>query len=136
MARLVLAAVCESAIIDRETNLVSYINLFEGVTVAELPGVFPYPVVVASIWERTADEPETLHFRLSIQTPGGEKQAVLEDSVEMKVRKHRLTVRVNPLTLPEAGTYHFILQDRRGDRWHKAADLSLEVALADDQEAD
>jgi len=80
MANFRWGVVCQQAIIDKQTNLVSYINIIEQLTPQEYPAEAPR-FTVATLWDRD-DEGESFTVRVRAEDEDGN---ILEEEQGEKV---------------------------------------------------
>jgi len=131
MPKLILAVLCEKVLTDKETNLVSYINLLEGIAAQGFPVALIPSVTLASIWQRTSDSTEDLQIKVALVPPAGKTTQVYKsDVVPMTTPKYRLNLEIAGVQLKEPGNYAFRLYFRKGNRWRKAAEVPLEASSA------
>lgn len=114
MIRHILSLVAEQVIRDGDTNVVSIINLLEGLVAAEgFPFGFPR-LAFLSIWERDPEDPDSFPFRFTAEFNG---QVMLEKvGQQMNFRgrrRNRTTIAIGGLVMPRAGhlTLTFALED-------------------------
>lgn len=141
------AIICQTSIIDKDTNSVSLINVIEEIiTPANPPVVKNSPsyegkVYLAQelfelviLWSRSdADVPERGEARIRLVTPKGNQTTITTGEVDL-TRYLRLRVRTHFPGLPYAedfeGIYNFVIEARNesGD-WEEKFKLPLRVAV-------
>ena len=127
MAKLITAVVCQRALIDGPSNLVSYIDVFDGINVPRFPFTVP-TLVVASIWQR--EEEDSLSFRVRVSAPSGDIVAEAQAGPLVYTKGHRrarLHCRVPPFEATDPGLYSFeLLLLNRGD-WKHVHSTTLDL---------
>jgi hypothetical protein len=129
MAKLITAVVCQRALIDAPSNLVSYIDVFDGIDVPRLPFTVP-TVVVASIWQR--EEEISLSCRVRVKTPNGDTVAEAQAGPIVYTKGHRrarVHCRVPAFEATSSGLYSFELLVLDGDNWRHVHSTSLDLIL-------
>lgn len=127
MANLIWALSCQRAIIDRETNSLSLIDHFEGLTLATLPArredgalpLIPLRFAVVSYWTRSADGiPETVELRIRLVDPSGASHAQGTTMVDLQSSHAARSVVTFPgLPISGAGNYTLELARKVGEKW-------------------
>lgn len=134
MAKHIWSVTCQNAIVDKHTNLVSYINSFDQIGIPELPYAFP-PLVVASLWERESDE-EDLVIKIEVIAPDGEvkKEKELSD-IKFNSNFHRTHVRISPFEINQAGEFKIIIKEKTKKKWKKVKELPIIIDFQEKEEA-
>lgn len=126
MIKNILSMICRECLIDQRTNLVSYINCFEGITVGTLPTAL-IDFRIATLWRKNADE--NTKVRVRYKSPDGViKDLVQEINFEPLGKiEHRVVFAVNGLLIEKEGVYSFLVEYKEGDDWRLAQELFLTV---------
>lgn len=130
MAKLINAVVCQRALIDAPTSLVSYIDVLDGMNVPRFPFTVP-TVVVASIWQREGES--ALNIKVQVTSPSNELVAEVQAGplvYKDDHRRGRLHCRVPAFEAAEAGLYSFRLFLRDGGDWESVHTTTVDLALA------
>lgn len=117
-----LAILCNSSIIDRDSNNVSIFNIIEEINVKP-EGIFkqnikgkeeeiiPFPFEFFTVWERSDDINKELitNIKTSITCPNGEEKEYIEFpfSFELGKKRMRLKIKTGGLPFTGYGTYIF-----------------------------
>jgi hypothetical protein len=129
MARHVWSIACQTLLTDNLTNLVSYVQAMEGLSVSQLPVPAP-PIWVGSLWVREGDE-QGVAPRIRILSPNGEQVALVEIRAAQfgAATRMRQNTAIGGFALTAAGTYEVVIEQRRGKAWVEEARLPIDVAL-------
>lgn len=126
MIRHVWTILCNQVIIDKETNLVSYINALEGVNVVELPSTLP-TFTISTLW-MTDDLSAILNHRIRIISPSGKALAERKlDSLPFNKPRYRINIQVAGVRVEEEGDYHVMVEFKSGRAWKEAAQIPIPV---------
>jgi hypothetical protein len=127
--------VCAQAIEDRDSRVVSLINLlerinFEAPVIAEAVAL-PFPAAVVTFWRRSEIEaPEEGRARMILRAPDDVELARIEFVVElMNTPNFRSIARLNALPFTISGNYSFAVElyIPETDDWFQVADANLEL---------
>jgi hypothetical protein len=131
MPQLKWAMLCESSIIDYESNNVSIINVIEQVSPDELPSTLPTPLTLVTLWERKSDsdrDSEDFRFRPTLQSPSGMRHEPDWIGVEMKTPRHRLRTRLLGVPLDQPGEYKIRIELDGGEGVQVAGEVGFLVS--------
>jgi hypothetical protein len=136
---------CKDTTLDRDTNLISMINIVEGVTMqAEIVGkenmgiMINLKMVSRIVFKKEKKDREMI-FRVSMITPDGKKILPGNEgrSVEIPSNKDNLRLIDNVEAIPFAGfgEYNFVFEIKQGDKFKEVykTPLKLEEAKIDKQ---
>jgi hypothetical protein len=126
MAEHIWTIFCQHAIVDRETNSISYLVGIEEIGAAQLP--FLFAGTLGSLWVRDGDNPETLEVRYQLITPTGKSKDMGETIVNMEKPRQRLNANLS-IGIDEEGVYHLRVSAKRGDKWKQAARIPFIVSV-------
>ena len=142
--RYLWSTLCRRAIIDKETDLLSLIDIPESITINqvvphELPadtkiGVVIGHTFVAVFWYGEHDEP-VAEVRLFWRTPDGERQllgqAELNQSGKPRNSSHRVLVEIANAAYRGLGVYVLELESRSkgAKKWRQLSAYPLVIAL-------
>lgn len=118
--------VCQQAIVDKQTNSVSYINSFDSITIGGGNLAFP-EMLVASLWHKTSDtENPTISLKTEILNP---KKSVVKTSIieniKIETPFHRTHLNINLFEIEEKGEYTIKISIKENDRWKKAIEYPV-----------
>ena len=144
MAEHIWSVLCYKAVVDRDTNQVSLLDVIEDATIA-IPSppkgvdlfAMPFPICVASTWMRSnLSKPETFSVRVVVVPPQGSEipsSAVLvADDLETKMRL-RTFMKVRAIPLRGGGIYRFAVEQRVRDEdpWRREASIPLRLQITE-----
>jgi len=126
MIKNILSMICKDCLIDQRTNLVSYINCFEGVTVPTLPANL-MEFNIATLWRKNVGE--NTKVRVRYKSPDGAIKDVGQEIAFEQPDKteHRIQFLVGGLPVEKEGKYSFLIEYKEGDNWKLAQELFLNV---------
>ena len=130
MPKLLRAMLCRRAIVDRETNTVSYIDGVEALAAAVLPAPL-LPLTMVTSWKRNRVG-EKFAIRAELVAPG--PSVVLETPpvsvvLDKQVRHRQLFV-IGGATIEVPGTYEFVVEIKTGTTWSSVVNLPVDIELA------
>jgi hypothetical protein len=109
------AVLCRTAMTDKETGLVSYVQTFNETRLPSLPAVLP------PFWLGAAlEQPRSAAARLRIvhRAPGGESAELLRtDELELPGGVSRLNFSFGAFEMARAGRHEFVLESSDGGPW-------------------
>jgi len=130
MIENVWCVLCKDIVTDSQTNLISYLNCFEGISVSKLPGNL-LPFSIGTLWIKDSDEVEVLKVRVRSFTPSGtEKELFESQDMEMKKKKHRFNLVIEGFSVNEEGTYKFMVEYYNKEKWEVVKKLQLGVNIS------
>src|SRR5262249_55181536 len=132
MIRHVYSVLCTRMITDRDTNNVSLIEIVERLAGPADPepaqGLIAIQLDFVSMWARSnPDEPTRGRARLKYLSPDNNSMAdpiVYPVDLSDLIRVRNLT-RFGAIPLRGGGTYHFVVEFEREDRWEEVARYPL-----------
>jgi hypothetical protein len=133
MFRLEWAVVCQSFAVDRTTNAVSIFNVVEDVATPPIDPEDKNPVLgpavsVVSVWIADAAEPIQA-VRVTLIAPDKKKIGSAIVELEPKsARRYRAIVTFGGIPYRGPGTYAFLIENRKDDRWTKAKTLTISIS--------
>ena len=139
MVEHIWSVLCLKQIVNKETNLVSLIEVLERLTgtgPTDESTVVPIPMVLVSLWGRAAlDQPSRGRSRVSVLAPGGEQ---LGDAVEYDIdlsgyTRMRNQITFNAFPVRGSGKYVFLVELESNGQWLAQARLPLEVVIEADE---
>jgi hypothetical protein len=143
MAKLRFAIFAERVSVDRYSNRLDILNVFEQIGIPELPAAvwerskkekklpaLPISMVLVAHWRRSDPQrPEsTLRTRAELLSPRGQVLGTAEQDISL--REHAYTRGLfgyQGLPLAGPGTYTARISLRSGGRWRKSGEASFEV---------
>ncbi len=148
MAEHVWSVLCQSGVIDRDSNRVSLLEVPEKVAIAGEKALaevetaaskgkvlVPMQLDIVSYWLRSdLSKPESGAVgRLTIVAPDGKRLASQEFPIGLK-EKTGFRQRIKLQTLPYRGLGHywFVIYKKTGSRWHRMTRLPLELVCIED----
>jgi len=131
MFKNIYCLICKSIITSKETNLVSYIDTFEGVTVGKFP-VNAGPLCISSFWRNSQKKKSLIRFKVTVELPNGKsKEMFTTGKLEIVNYTHRLNLNINSIKLDEAGEYKFITEyDKDDSGFQYGCEAILKVTVA------
>jgi len=133
MAKMLWALVCARCIVDRQTNLVSYIDAIEQLTTSELPVTLP-PFNVCSFWKREQAD-EVLKIRHTLVTPSGSRELLDEaQPIVLNRLRHRITTAFLGVEAQEAGEYRVDVEVEVDTEWTTAASVYIDIIFKEAEE--
>jgi len=116
MAKHIWTIACQNVLIDKHTNLASYINSFDQIGIPSLPYVFP-PLIIASLWKREK-KGEKFEIKVAVISPNDQviKEKVLSE-FSFANSFHRSHIRVSPFDIEVAGEYKIQISLKTGNKW-------------------
>jgi hypothetical protein len=125
---------CSRAIIDRDSNNVSILNVLEQFNIAGSPGPdrkLDARVELISLWARSDFAvPSHGEGRLTLNTPAGKQIARHEFTIDLaQFRRFRARGVFAGIPIPEPGRYVFEVEARVDgeEEWHLVASVPVEV---------
>jgi hypothetical protein len=112
MIQHIWTVICSEAIFDKETNLVSLINVIEELTIQAKPkpkGKIGIALDIVSFWMRSnEDEPSFGKYRISLVSPEGKVLNTVEGELDLTIYQ-RLRTRTKFIGFPanQPGRYIF-----------------------------
>lgn len=145
MAEHVWSVLCQKASIDKDTNIVSLLTVVEALTlqdaetkVAELETMraqmeagkeilVPTDFILISWIVRTDNvQPETASYRVSIDPPEGKLPQKFEQTADLSSHNGmRMRHGYDHIPFRGLGTYWFVVELKKGNRWMKVARIPL-----------
>lgn len=127
--RHVLSILCERAIIDKETNLVSYLTAIEEVEVRSLPFRIPF-LAFASLWRSEGESPASIELKLTMINPDKSAQEVFSSyKLQSTARMHRTNMILNGYEFEQSGTYALRLERRNGGGWELVTEIPFDITV-------
>lgn len=151
MAKHVWTVLCRSSVVDRETNILSLLDitehmnmegsadLFEEAKQKESPAV-PVEFQLISFWIRSdLSVPETKLLRVYLVAPDAWQSPPVQASINLEGTylrfRHRLNIGALPLRGP--GLYTWCVQlNTHGDSWETVAEIPITVAIKVSEDGD
>jgi hypothetical protein len=135
MIRHVWSVLCQSVIVDKETNLPTYINSFNGLS---LQGDIPTPIRLGSLvigtcwWREVSGTEEPFKIRLSVKRPpNDDKELIIETQALFpeKANSFRLNINARGFAIDKEGLHFFILekQNEKTNKWQEVASLPFNI---------
>jgi len=130
----VWSVLCETSLLDQDSNLISLINVLEEITIPEEPAegkALPIVVNLVSTWIRSdLNTPGKGQSRINFVSPSGNTLQSLANDVDLTNHERlRAKGQFRGLQAPEAGQYHFYIEFREDDHqeWSKVASVPFKV---------
>lgn len=129
---------CSHAVVDRDSNNVSLLNIIEQLTIHEAPrpdAILPIQLDVMTLWAREdAEIPTTDNSRLRLISPDGKALGAFESAVDLSSHERsRAKITFQGLPLASSGTYKFIVEQKSEEatRWKRVAEIPLSVTFSE-----
>lgn len=133
MIKYEFGVMCESAIVDQQTNQISLIKIIEGMNFAALPGVIPNAHLV-TIWSKTknlkkAQSAEAKFTLVPSNQSEDETHPTINFAIEMPADKKtmRLIMEVFGTPITRTGEHAFILEVKEHDDWVKVGEIKFDA---------
>ncbi|MDR3673254.1 MAG: hypothetical protein P4L36_20580 [Holophaga sp.] len=130
MARLTWAIACQRILLDQQTNMMSYIDALDGISLPVFPIMAP-PIFVGTLWEREGEA--QIEVQVKAYAPDG---AILGTAVSEPLRfrpehqRGRVNVVLAGIVLPAAGRYEFGIEIRDKKKWVEVNRIPFQVEQA------
>lgn len=131
----VWTVLCSHAVIDKESNNVSLLDVVEQLNIRDEPspeGGILFSLDLMTLWARAClDRPAQGRGRVTFLSPSGEvKEGPFAYDIDLSEHKrNRSTGRFRSLHMSESGchTFRVELQNEGETEWHQVADIPLEI---------
>lgn len=149
MPEHVWSVLCYKASVDKVTNSVSLLDVYEGITLQNTPdlsavaeagkgkkdALFPMQMDLMTLWVRSEfGKPESGSYRLVLQPPEG-KKVTLADEVPIDLNNHprsRNRVQMPVMLYRGPGVYYFLVSLRQTKGWKRVAKVPLDISLSEE----
>lgn len=123
MIKHVWSLICQNIIVDRNTNLISYINCLEELTVP----TFPFSAQVNLGIFVHIDPIEVFRLRIQLKKPDSSvKELVVTEDYKMKVKKNRINF-ILGISFESVGMYSFLVELKTDNTWELLNEIPLEL---------
>ena len=141
MARHVFSVLCRRSITDQGSNLLSIIDILDGIAVAPAQAdessakdgqaALAFDASFVSQFSRSdLDKGEEFDVRVLLTGPGGEKLGGTSTRIDLtKFQNFRMATKFERLPLVGPGRYEFKVQLQDGKRWRTVAAVPLAVTV-------
>ena len=136
--RHIWSVACSHAVVDRDSNNVSLLNVIEQLRIQEAPrpdAVLPIQLDVMTLWAREDPEvPETGNSRLKFVSPAGKTLGTFEAVVDLSSHERsRAKLTFQGLPLRNSGIYKFRIEQKSegATRWRKVSEIPLSVLFSE-----
>lgn len=136
--RHIWSVACSHAVVDRDSNNVSLLNVIEQLRIQEAPrpdAVLPFQLDVMTLWAREDLEvPETGNSRLKFVSPAGKTLCTFEAVVDLSSHERsRAKLTFQGLPLRNSGIYKFRIEQKSegATRWRKVSEIPLSVLFSE-----
>jgi hypothetical protein len=124
--------ICSFAVIDRETNNVSLLNIIEQLHITGEPvenGLLPVNIDVITLWEKEQDDEQQTRSRLSLFAPDGIVLGQWEAEVNFEqFSRNRAKITFQGFPIPQAGTYLYVVETiSEAGEWYQVANVPIQV---------
>ncbi len=133
------SAVVQNSFVDRETGLVSLINVVEEITCvppknqhpANPPNSIPIAVhLVNQFWRRDPREPERGRIRIRMRGAEGQVLDMAECGVDLSHRKRQnIILKIDGIPYFGQGVYEFEIAESADGSWRPVVAIPLEIRL-------
>lgn len=119
--------ICQQAIIDKNTNLVSYINCIESAQITGKKLVYP-EMVLASLWENEDEDELEIDYLIEIfDSHGNRVKEHSKNGIKIKSRFHRIHTNIKPFEIDNAGVFKIQTKVKKDDEWEFGSLVSFIV---------
>jgi len=141
MARHVFSVLCRRSITDQGSNLLSLIDVLDGIAVASpalehaaqgdmKPALTVDANLISQFTRSDIAKGEDFEVRVLLTGPGGEKIGGTNAHIDLhKFQNFRMASRFTMLPFTGSGRYEFKVQLQDGSRWRTAASIPLAVTV-------
>ena len=145
MVKHIWSVLCQSSVVDSQSNNVSLYNIVERLEVNINPnGSTTFPVVkninlpwqyeLVSLWSRTKKGgEENANIRIDLLDPNGKELKSFEKEIIIPADKKRMREinKIQGISLTESGDYTFVVSIKQANnsKYEKVASLPLEVMI-------
>ncbi len=127
---------CTSIIVDKITNLASYIGVISDGAIDVLPKEMP-AVWLASCWMCTEHPMGKFTVRVTLKAPSGKTKPIKDidvadsDKENNNIRRHMVNLHISKFTVEEEGLHYFEVKCKKkgGKTWKKHNDIPLFIQL-------
>jgi hypothetical protein len=132
MADHIWSVLCESSIIDKESNNISLQTVREQITVHSEPipgGIVPVHMELVSFWCRSIpDEPAVDNARLTLLKPSGEPISTTNIVINLtEADRSRNRIIFDGFPAEEPGRYIFLVEQSVNNDWKQVARVPFSV---------
>ncbi|MCK5054012.1 MAG: hypothetical protein KAR65_07020 [Anaerolineales bacterium] len=132
---------CSHAVIDKDSNNVSLLNIIEQIRIPEAPRedtFLPIPLDVMTLWAReNPNVPVTGNSRIKFVSPTGNILGAFEAVIDLSTHERlRAKLTFQGLKLIDSGNYKFLVEQKSegATRWKKVAEIPLRVMFSEPSE--
>ena len=127
---------CKRVIVDRQTNLVSYIDCINDLQARKLPAILP-SLDLGTIWliEPQKSKQEKFMLRVRLFRPDGKSKTLFEtpEKAFKDKKRERVNFHIRGISVEMVGVYRFTLEYKSGSKWISTKDLFLEIGEIPEQ---
>jgi hypothetical protein len=125
---------CQQALIEKDTNLVSYISSFSGLHLrGTLPASLPKLAIGTAWFRESTGKEETFQFRVLIRNPSGQKKKlrIVPVHFDPQIDNFRMNIDTTGVQVEEIGLYFFIVEllNEKTKKWKEVARLPLKITV-------
>lgn len=127
MANLIWAVPCSRILLDTPSNLVSYIDVLDGVALPTYPSLAPL-TFIGMVWQR--ENESKLEVRVRVLGPDGTELMISEPSQVVfgpNHRRGRIHIGVAGFMIPAPGRYHFAIELKLRNKWTETSRLPFDL---------
>ena len=121
---------CQQVIVDKDTELPSYIKCFDGVSHVKVPAKIPL-LSLCTTWLVSPEKNKEILFkmRLLLKRPGKKKEVLFDvpERVIKKIREDKINFQLNGMPIKSFGEYLFIVEYKDNAKWKQAKVIVLRV---------
>lgn len=133
MAKFVWGIFSGRAIVDQETNTVSYIDVIENVVADKFPAILQRGVL--SLTWHTEEQGEELVFHIYLDWPGISENKLIEPGVQvMKSISHRFNLVLNGIKIEKPGELSFTVKQLVNSKWKTVFKLTCPILQTKEEE--
>lgn len=141
MARHVFSVLCRRSITDQGSNLLSIVDVLDGITVApsepedgtrkNAPATLALDASFVSQFTRSElNKAEELDVRVQLMGPTGKKLGGTSTPIDLtRFQNYRMSTKFERLPFVGPGRYEFKVQLQEGKRWRTVASIPLAVTV-------
>ncbi|MDZ4699030.1 MAG: hypothetical protein SH809_04925 [Rhodothermales bacterium] len=144
MTKAIWAVLCKKAIIDRDTNDLSLVDVISGINLnvpIDVPGPFGVKLdsMIVSLWINDTDQEVVEEVKLYYKPVGGKEREVSYKEIVLKPNSfHRWIVRLSEGEFEAEGMHAFIIKQKaaRSGKWTQVLSTPFVVTFNRSEEAE
>lgn len=132
MAKLIWAIPCSRILLDQPSNLVSYIDVLDGVALPSYPALAPL-TFIGMVWQR--EDESKLDVRVRVLSPDG-SHVMDSESAQVIFQPHhkrgRIHIGLGGFPIAGPGRFHFAIDTKVRNKWVEQARVPFDLETLPD----